>query len=487
MDRTPDQGQLPSRDVLTLGVPSQLVFDDDSLTPILTGEPAMPPTPASVTELWLRGLNRSDECGRAFIAVLVKNPQAIKAAEELDEAEQCLRRALDRCADQQTAAFAAYLSALGRILESKQQPAEAEALYRRALALQEQVLGVRHKDTLATGRRLIALLDKTARQAEARKLRNIFQAREVPGDEEYWQQNRLRAFALDMFLEGQYVEAESIYRRLADKRFELCSTHCHLARVYLMLDREVEAREEVEHACAYRDRSPSYAIVRMLFLKTLMPMLADLEWKPVLLELKQALTAPAAHMDWKMRPVLEHLQPRLGAERYDLMSAIAAAICDRTKLPELESNPLWQSVGGTQAAPKPEKLEPVPSPTATTQPPPPTQPVNTPNDEPSSNAALKFTFGTVVKVSSETITVKEYSFLQDANVEVEYHANSQTEFGNIAMLAELKSGDSVVLNFIESKGPPLLVAVVKEMANDSSAPNAESTPPLSDQQPTRTP
>lgn len=72
---------------LALGIPADLVFDDDPLEALLHGTQPVAPTPADVLELWRQGLDRSPACARALAAVLGRNPDFIggHASEELND------------------------------------------------------------------------------------------------------------------------------------------------------------------------------------------------------------------------------------------------------------------------------------------------------------------------------------------------------------------------------------------------------------------
>ncbi len=59
---------------LALGIPADLVFDDNPLDSLLYGARPIAPTPASVLELWEQGIDRSEACARAVAAELQQNP-----------------------------------------------------------------------------------------------------------------------------------------------------------------------------------------------------------------------------------------------------------------------------------------------------------------------------------------------------------------------------------------------------------------------------
>ena len=72
--------------------------------------------------------------------------------------------------------------------------------------------------------------------------------------------------------------------------------------------------------------------------------MADEDWKTSLRDLHRALIRPDAHEEWHIQRVLDRLKPRLDLERFELLSALAAAINQRANLVALAAHPLWQSV-----------------------------------------------------------------------------------------------------------------------------------------------
>jgi len=201
---------------------------------------------------------------------------------------------------------------------------------------------------------LVRLLEETDRKERAASLSIRLEMGLLDGKEDGFSLHRLRQLALEMFLAGQFAQAEAAYRRLIEKQFELASSYCHLARVYLMTDRESEARTAAEQASNLLKESPAYAQGRIYFLKTLLQMLAGEDWLPGLKEIKTVLADSNACLDWTLQPVLENLKPKLKPEAYELMTRLLAAICDETKMPELESLEIWkQIIVEKQACPAP--------------------------------------------------------------------------------------------------------------------------------------
>ena len=74
----------------------------------------------------------------------------------------------------------------------------------------------------------------------------------------------------------------------------------------------------------------------------------------------------------------------------------------------------------------------------------------------------KFSFGKVVSVTADQITVKEYDFAKDADVEVAYSVTKETELGNINAVADLKADDDIVIDYVEKDGKRMVTTLVKE-------------------------
>lgn len=84
----------------------------------------------------------------------------------------------------------------------------------------------------------------------------------------------------------------------------------------------------------------------------------------------------------------------------------------------------------------------------------------------------KFSFGKIVSVAEDQITVKEYDFAKDADVETTYAISAETELGNINAVKDLVVGDDVVLDYSEKDGQRVVTTLVKE-EKAAEAPMAE--------------
>lgn len=74
----------------------------------------------------------------------------------------------------------------------------------------------------------------------------------------------------------------------------------------------------------------------------------------------------------------------------------------------------------------------------------------------------KFSFGTVVAIAEGQVTIKEYDFANDADVNVVYAVTPETEFGNINALSDLAVNDDIVIDYVEKGGKRSISTLVKE-------------------------
>lgn len=92
---------------------------------------------------------------------------------------------------------------------------------------------------------------------------------------------------------------------------------------------------------------------------------------------------------------------------------------------------------------------------------------------PAANEEDKFSFGKVISVVDGQITVKEYDFTKDADIETVYSVTTETELGNIAAVADLKVGDDIVIDYLEKEGKRVVTTLVKEEKGMEAMPAGE--------------
>ena len=154
---------------------------------------------------------------------------------------------------------------------------------------------------------------------------------------------RLRAY--ECFGRGEFAEAEELLRGCVAEGFELASNHCHLARALMMMDREAEARAEIEQAWVACADCCAYVPPRVMFFRCVFAVLNGTEFASITGQIKTLLNTHGAHSSWTIRPVLDHLRSRLGRSNHRFLSALAAALSDPGKLRALEQFPQWREAG----------------------------------------------------------------------------------------------------------------------------------------------
>ena len=154
-----------------------------------------------------------------------------------------------------------------------------------------------------------------------------------------------REAALEYYRLVEYAKAEAMLLALLVRGFEVASTHCQLARICLLTDRDADARNHAEQASAERDRVPPYVVARALWLQLAAMMLevasADAADRLRTPETRGKLTVIVrggnATMDWAMQPVLDHLAKRLAPEHHALLATLVAAMGNVIAIKELDA------------------------------------------------------------------------------------------------------------------------------------------------------
>ena len=191
---------------------------------------------------------------------------------------------------------------LAALFEAKGDFEKAEQLHFRVLASRrERVLGGDHPETLSTMTSLIDVLAKAGRNDEADSLRHEY-VRRVADHEVSLPPLTLRQAALELYRCGDYARAEKLYERILHAGFEVADTHGHLARVFLTVGREREARTEVELAEQHLAEGKPYLTQRVRYFQVLFGLLDGDVPTNALLALKQELGRPDVFMEWDLGP-----------------------------------------------------------------------------------------------------------------------------------------------------------------------------------------
>lgn len=81
----------------------------------------------------------------------------------------------------------------------------------------------------------------------------------------------------------------------------------------------------------------------------------------------------------------------------------------------------------------------------------------------------RFAFGKVVSAVAGRVTVREYDFAKDSDVEMTYQITETTELGNIDSIEDLAEGDDVVIDYQLKPAGRRAVTLVKEEPPEFSA------------------
>jgi WD40 repeat protein len=310
-----------------------------------------------------RRLPHPEEEQEAIDLALSMNKQAteLKKSGKFEEAEALYRRVLgirEKVLGPEHPDTANSFNNLAVLLRNKGDYDSAEPLYRKALAICEKALGPRHANTISVRYNLFRLFEKMGKNEEARILRKrLLSAEDSRADAPPL---TLRQRALESFQLGNYTEAEELLLRILGQNFEVSGTCCHLARIDLITEEFEQARRHVAQAWANGAEAPPYVIPRILWLQLALALLdREEEGKArmknvvrVLGKLKTALQNDVAFLGWTMEPVLDHLRSKLETQNLDLLTALVAALGDRTKVEKLDAFPVWR-----EAVPYPIEMD----------------------------------------------------------------------------------------------------------------------------------
>lgn len=234
---------------------------------------------------------------------------------------------------------------LGTMYGQLEQYDKAEVLLREAYEGYLRTQGESTPDALRTLRNLTVILEAAGRSEEARELHlRHLQLIEDNSDASPLELRQAAGTCVDL---GEYGRGEAFLQRVLEHGFEVPGTHCHLARVCLLTDRDDKAARHVEEAWTHRgEANNAYVVARILWLRLLLALLDDPdpgrpETAMLLSGLKAELTGNVAFMVWGMSTVLEHLKPRLGDAAHDLLSAIVEGMGSAKGLESLGENEIW--------------------------------------------------------------------------------------------------------------------------------------------------
>jgi len=156
-----------------------------------------------------------------------------------------------------------------------------------------------------------------------------------------WTWDNLRAEALESYLAGRYEAAEQALNTLLARGFEVQSTHCHLARLFLTQGQEDRARAHVAQAWDARAGAPSYVVARTVWLQTLLAVVDGGDWRPWIRALKGLALERGEMQAWSMEPVLDRLRRRLPFQDFEMMAALFRVVSAADDSSDLDRHAWW--------------------------------------------------------------------------------------------------------------------------------------------------
>ena len=200
-----------------------------------------------------------------------------------------------------------------------------------------------HLSTITSLENLAALLEKAGKFEESLTLRDRYIER-MAGKRDSASVLSLRRLALQFYIRRDYRRAEELLRVVLDKNLEVPSNRCHLARLLILTDRELDARGDVVKAWERRTEGEDYVVPRIVPLQALFLFLDGSTPSQHFANLKFLLKRESAFSEWKIQPALDHLKTRLSPNAFDLLQTLATVLGDRKKLSDLDRFSEWRDV-----------------------------------------------------------------------------------------------------------------------------------------------
>ena len=235
------------------------------------------------------------------------------------------------------------MSGLAHLLIKKGEYAQAEDLLRTVMEINEHELGQEHPNTLSSLLKFADLLEKEAKIEESLLIRDRY-IKVMLRKRDTASLVSLRELALQFFHKGEYNRAEELLLIVLARNFQIPGVCCHLARLYILMNREADSRQFVAKAWTHRNEAEPYMVPRILFFQALFLLLDGIMPSKQFAGLKFLLKRECVFNEWKIKPVLDHLTSRLSPNASDLLNCLSLAISECKKLSELDRFPEWIEV-----------------------------------------------------------------------------------------------------------------------------------------------
>ncbi|MEI6890217.1 MAG: hypothetical protein WCL03_13170 [Bacteroidota bacterium] len=152
---------------------------------------------------------------------------------------------------------------------------------------------------------------------------------------------KLRSEAYDKFSNSDFAGAESIYRKMMKQNFEMPGTLCHLARVQLLMNQEIDAFKTINRAWKLQTESQKYVIPRIVFFRIFFSMLYGLKFDLWIDRMHAFMKNEADYLQWDIHVVINEYREKLQNEHYNFLIALADVISSKEKCAILEQFEFW--------------------------------------------------------------------------------------------------------------------------------------------------
>ncbi|NUN08634.1 MAG: toll/interleukin-1 receptor domain-containing protein [Ignavibacteriaceae bacterium] len=136
----------------------------------------------------------------------------------------------------------------------------------------------------------------------------------------------IRNLAYDCYENNMLNEAVEIYYYLIENNYEKSGTYCHLARIYLLTNREKEAKDAIYKASQFIDDDKPYIKARVLFFKILFGFIDNKNMTEMVIQLSEFLENKEHRLKWTIQPVMEIIKPKLQERDYNVLQNFADII-----------------------------------------------------------------------------------------------------------------------------------------------------------------
>lgn len=323
----------------------ELYFDDQPVGELLLGgRRGDGPSPTDVVKQWILANGEDSVCGQAVCLRLALVPDLAEGLPRADLLVSWLQGLSASCANDAPGLRrnAALHCAMGELQRLAGELLLAEQTLREALRLLESTTVSDLYPVELVERRILRVLEKGERHEQARLFRREREKSRVTRHAGLMGSATMRYLAYQHFMDARYEEAERLLRILVERRYELVSTHGHLARLCLLTGREEEARRHVAAGRALVGRNHDYASLRIPFYEALLAMLAAGDARGQLREIAVGLRHPYNTLEWSVQAVIDHFAERLGQRRHALLSLVATAMNTPEEAERLEGRSLWR-------------------------------------------------------------------------------------------------------------------------------------------------